>query len=1013
MIITTAGGVSAAGLTSSAAGSTVRIAAADDLQLMGNVLSGGTMSQQLNGAGKRIGESFVWSPKPSEIVVSAGGQAWIGGMTTNRAGDLVETGGTLRTTNRVLVTGGLNPAGIGVLVSGASEVSAVNAAGSIEMNSTGDADIQGAILAGGLVERRYDASGEYLGRVMTIANGESTLKITADDQIRVGQSLQAGAKIELVGGDDPVVAGQTYSGQGLLLLGSVQLRTWRPNSQILLNAPGPLSILAPAHLKEIAAANFIQTANGRLSSDVTLNLKLDRVAFIAEAAVTITAAQAADNLAIEDLMADLQTAIDSASWTVVSSTTADHPVGSNWSSDPADPDFDVKLRDSRLLLTSAWDFELAASSTAAGLLGFQFTASQPLTSVRPWSLLADEPGATVILGAPGTASGRIYVAGSIFADAGIQLRSGTAADIADLELAATGVLQTGNASITLSPGAHGVILGDVIAGGPNSDLIVNSEQSLNIYGTLKAGRDLIINAGSTLIPGFVSLQTHGTSRLQALGSAGRILLTGVNDVRLNSTIGGDSPQLSLIQLVSEQGTVLVEKESGNIQAGARLVFSGNDVDLAGVVSSTYRTADPDDFEVLVDIDGLATLRGDLSLTGSLRVNAGDIAVYDTELEVTDPAQKLEFSSGGDIRFGRIAIADGHASLPDGQAYIEGARVRSGNSLSLTADGAIVISSGSIVAVSDDNGRMDVTAGEISIVGSLFSGAAWDTDRNTTWTGSNAVLNVTATDSLVIGGSGIDDAGNPVQRGGTLQSTGLLTVNAGNLISTALSTLRADATGNGTLVTAVPANLVITVQDASLDGLTEAINPGGTIQFTGTGLLVINGLLRADASVTVAGGSDNSGAGLVLQPIFLDSSDNRISGGVITVSPAGTISVSAIDDIVIAGVLGDVDFGSDGEILPHARLLTANSLHGSVTVTGTVEARENLVLQGVDVNVLSGGSVQTRSENSELLLRSSGVVYVSEAAVDSAGLVRANGMVHLLGSTVQADGSVQAVGTVHE
>ncbi|MGV2341007.1 MAG UNVERIFIED_CONTAM: hypothetical protein LVR18_45810 [Planctomycetaceae bacterium] len=649
---------------------------------------------------------------------------------------------------------------------------------------------------------------------MNNANGESTLRISADNQIRVGQNLQAGALIELNGGVDPVVAGQQYSGQGLVLFGSVQLNTWRPNSRIVLNAAGPLSILAPAHLKEIAATDLIQTADGRLTGDVTLRLRLDRVSFIAESDVTITAAQTQDNTGLEDLMVDLQESLNSAVWTIVSSTASDHAVGDVWQSDPTDPDFDVKLRDSRLLLTSAWAFELASGSTSAGLLGFRIPAGQSLTAVRPWNLLADQAGARVILGAPGSASGRIYIAGSVFADAGIQLRSGTAADLADLDLAATGLLQTGNASITLSPAAHGVIRGEVIAGGASSDLTVNSVHSLNVYGTLKAGRDLILNAGSTVIPGFVSIQTHGTSRLQGLGASSRILITGVNDVHLNSTIGGDSPQMSLIRLASTEGSVLVEKESGSIQAGADSVFAGHDVDIAGVVSSTYRTADPTDYEVLIDINGTATLRGDLSLTGSLKISAGNIEVYDTEIEVTDAAQRLLFAATEDIRFGRAAIADGHPSLPDGQPYIQGAFIRAVTGLTLEAGEAISISSGTIIATSGSSSRLNVNASELSIVGSLLAGASWNASRAIAWTGTDAVLNVTTTGSLVIGGTGLSDSGQSVPRGGTLQSTGVLTVAAGALITTNLSTLRSDATGGGMLTATVPGRSMLTTGDAA-------------------------------------------------------------------------------------------------------------------------------------------------------------------------------------------------------
>jgi hypothetical protein len=50
--VTTVGGASAAGLTSDNSGGTVTLQGPTDLQLTGNILSGGTMQQQFNSAGE-------------------------------------------------------------------------------------------------------------------------------------------------------------------------------------------------------------------------------------------------------------------------------------------------------------------------------------------------------------------------------------------------------------------------------------------------------------------------------------------------------------------------------------------------------------------------------------------------------------------------------------------------------------------------------------------------------------------------------------------------------------------------------------------------------------------------------------------------------------------------------------------------------------------------------------------------------------------------------------------------
>jgi hypothetical protein len=126
VVVTTAGGITAAGQTSTTTGATTAIIGAGDLQIMGNVLSGGSVTLQFNSSGQRIGKTYSWSPKKSSISVTAGGQAWIGGMALNSSNQLVETGGYLAATETISIIGGINPSGMGVRVSGASQIFAAN-----------------------------------------------------------------------------------------------------------------------------------------------------------------------------------------------------------------------------------------------------------------------------------------------------------------------------------------------------------------------------------------------------------------------------------------------------------------------------------------------------------------------------------------------------------------------------------------------------------------------------------------------------------------------------------------------------------------------------------------------------------------------------------------------------------------------------------------------------------------------------------------------------------------------
>ncbi|MFM8477039.1 MAG: hypothetical protein ACKOEO_14770, partial [Planctomycetaceae bacterium] len=170
-------------------------------------------------------------------------------------------------------------------------------------------------------------------------------------------------------------------------------------------------------------------------------------------------------------------------------------------------------------------------------------------------------------------------------------------------------------------------------------MVVTAEQSIDLRGSLTAGRNLNISAGSTVVPGTESIRTYGTSKLRSV-HGGEIRIRGVNDVIINSTIGPGSGDLSLIELASTSGNLLVARESGRIETGTQLNFVGHNVEIAGVVASTRATAATADFEIRIDIGGNATIHGDLALAGSMLVKAATIDIYEQRLIVRGPTQKL-------------------------------------------------------------------------------------------------------------------------------------------------------------------------------------------------------------------------------------------------------------------------------------------------------------------------------------------------------------------------------------
>ena len=106
----------------------------------------------------------------------------------------------------------------------------------------------------------------------------------------------------------------------------------------------------------------------------------------------------------------------------------------------------------------------------------------------------------------------------------------------------------------------------------------------------------------------------------------------MNDVSINSRIGGINPHLHLVQIGSTKGSVTVEGESGWIETGANIRLVGHDVDMAGVLRSHKATATKHDYEVSIDINGTAEIHGDVQLAGSMLVSADEhIHIYDTTL----------------------------------------------------------------------------------------------------------------------------------------------------------------------------------------------------------------------------------------------------------------------------------------------------------------------------------------------------------------------------------------------
>jgi hypothetical protein len=549
-----------------------------------------------------------------------------------------------------------------------------------------------------------------------------------------------------------------------------------------------------------------------------------------------------------------------------------------------------------------------------------------------------------------------------------------------------------------------VLYGSVVAGGAQSDVVVTAEQSIDLRGSLTAGRNLNISAGSTVVPGTESIRTYGTSKLRSV-HGGEIRIHGVNDVFINSTIGPGSGDISLIELASTSGSLQVARESGRIETGTQLNFIGHSVEIAGVVTSTRATPATDDYEISIDIAGTATLHGDLQLAGSMLVKAAAIDVYEQRLIVRGPNQKLRFESTADITFSRTA--DG----PDGPEQ-QGA-VISAPQLQILAGGTLTLNPGTVVYSPEAGVAMQIEAQSAVIAGSILAGADLDDAGLPVWIApGEARLSVTG--NLTFGGLGVNEAGQPTARGGTIRAVNAIRLTAGGTISQSpLSTLEVDATAWGARSAGIPSALQLTAGAAlQLFGTVQSLDSGSDLQLQAAGQVLIGGLITAADQLQITAGEHGSETSLVVLPIELDSTGTqRLSGGEIRTGFGGSIMLQATDGVLLQGNVGSGQTAGDA-FIADAFSITVSSTTGSIAIEGRLESASSLSLTAGDISVLTGARLRTSAPDATVRLNAADLLFVEAAGTDSgiapAGTIQTAGLLHLRGTQAVVEGIVQSL-----
>ena len=199
-----------------------------DVDMQGMLVSGGQSAMQIDAVGKYIGRNIVRYDVDSEIKVRADRQLLVHtDITAGKQVDMI--GGTDKRVKAV----------ISASVSGSNIVFTINEAGFGYDERVTFSVTDGS--ASKEVSATLDADG----------------KITALSVDTTGLDLTKTLSVETNGED-------RFYGRGLSLLGSASIMTERANSEINLNAPGRVDLLAPGDVQELVLGGWAYRSDGKM-----------------------------------------------------------------------------------------------------------------------------------------------------------------------------------------------------------------------------------------------------------------------------------------------------------------------------------------------------------------------------------------------------------------------------------------------------------------------------------------------------------------------------------------------------------------------------------------------------------------------------------------------------------------------------------------------------------------------------------------------------------------------------
>jgi filamentous hemagglutinin family protein len=534
-----------------------------------------------------------------------------------------------------------------------------------------------------------------------------------------------------------------------------------------------------------------------------------------------------------------------------------------------------------------------SGTTSAGSGGAALTATQGLFT-QSNGLITAADGTVAITGGTSVlqSGGTVQTTGSS-PSAIVQTANGTGAN--GITQAAGGIIHASDTAGSVSLSSQGTIAlsGAIAATGGAVD--VTAASGLNTSGSVTAGNDAVLTAGSDLTnTGSVSVTgAQGSATLtattgvltqsglvQATGAAGTVVETALAGGFTHSgttSAGSGGAALTATQGLFTQSTGLITASNGTvaITAGTSVLQSGGAVQTTGAsASAVVLTANGTGANGITQTAGATIHASDTSGSVSLSSGGtialgGSTTASDTQSGTVSAAAGSSIQSTGSITAGALAalaaqtnmLDSGTISVTNGVATL---RAQTG---ALTQTGVITAHSGGTLTAQsslNNSGQIAVSNGP----------AVLHTPGSITQSGvvSGETGSATAGGSLSQTGRITATAGDAtLLAGGALYDSGLVAAVSGNV-----------ALSGGSGVSVAGGGVVQAGQTASLASASGSISQGGTVAAANVNATAATGLTQTGTMAATAGNATLS----TTNGSILLSSASSTSGNYIYVTDTG-------------------------------------------------------------------------------------------------------------------------------